>query len=167
VRVRGGGAAVDALGELPAKARLAATGRPKNGDRGGPVSLGRRMEWSLREPYLPVPARERGLEPVDAPGTTDRGDDGPRREESNRLGFALELVHSHVVVGNGRCCGGPSGLVNPDLARPGDRLNARCPIDRVAGDHALPRPTARYRDLAGDDPHPHPQSGHADLVAEL
>ncbi len=141
--------AVDVVRQLPDEPRLArARGADDRDDPCPPLPAGRVQEV-LEEPELGVAPDERRLELIGAAASAALGDDPDRPERGHGRLLALEHLVAGRLEGDRPVRGTLRRLADED--RPGlrDRLEARCRVDDVAGDHPLVRGADRHGRLAG------------------
>ena len=143
---------VDVLVELPGQATLA-DARLADHRHEPQASLTRgRVEHLLDKSQLRLAAHERWLEDVRTARPTDHANDADRSPRRHRRGLALEQLVAGRFEGDRLARRAVRGFADEHGAGRRHRLQARCGIDEVAGDHPLAHRPQGHGRFAGEDP---------------
>ena len=161
-----GGQAVDVLLELPGQPRLADASDADHGHQVRSTLIGRGVIELLRQPKLGITAGEWRLDLARPHRPADEPNDAHGSPQVDRQGLALHLLGpDRLVVDRG--LGGLHRVVADEhVARLSRRLDPRCRVDDVAGNHPLVRRIQRDGRFAGEDAGAGSERRDADLFSQ-
>jgi hypothetical protein len=157
---------VDVLLELPREARLADAGDARDRHELRLPLVRRAVEQLLDETKLAITTNERSLEPGRAQRPPSARDHTKRPPERHRLGLSLQLVASHVFVGDRRLRRTLRRLADQNHARLGRRLDTRGRVDQIACHETLRHAARHHRRLTSENAGPGLQPRRPHLLAE-